>query len=413
MRILHTADWHLGRTMRGKSRASEFEAVLGELAEIAKAERVDVMLVCGDIWDTASPSPESDRLLNEALRELIGLGVQVVLIAGNHDSARKLEALGRLSDLLGVHTQSHVKRPDEGGVITLTAGDETARIAAIPWVQEGRVIDAAEVLGLEHEQHQSYAEQTARIYRSMAAPFDEPAAAKTINIMAGHLFVDGAVLSDIDGSERLLHIGMGYGIAPAALPSTPQYIALGHIHQPQEILTTTAPAAYAGSLLQLDFGERDQQKVVRIIDVQPGRPIEQRAIALTKGRRLTELRGTLDDVIAAADGVADAFTRVVLNVDRPEPGLAARVREAIPLAVDVRLDYPRAVDEAPEPELARLSPQELFDRYYRAQHGVAPDLALLALFTELLDESAEAPLLPDAAAPDAAPAPTAPVEAAS
>ena len=82
MRFLHTADWHLGRTMRGKSRAPEFEAVLAELVEIARAERVDVVLVCGDIWDTPSPSPESDRLLYETLRALIGLHVQVVLVAG-------------------------------------------------------------------------------------------------------------------------------------------------------------------------------------------------------------------------------------------------------------------------------------------------------------------------------------------
>jgi exonuclease SbcD len=387
VRILHTADWHLGRTMRGKSRAAEFEAVLAELIEIAKAEQVDAMLVCGDIWDTASPAPESDRLLYEVLRELIGLDVRVVLIGGNHDSARKLDALGRLSDLLGVQTQAMVRRPGDGGVLTLTKGEETARIAAIPWVQEGRVIDAAEVLGLDHEQHQTYAERTAEIYRAMCAPFAKPAAAETINILAGHLFVDGAVLADVDGSERLLHIGRAYGVPPAALPSTPQYIALGHIHQPQEVVSAAAPAAYSGSLLQLDFGERDQQKVVRVIDARPGRPVVHETVPLTRGRRLTELRGSLDEVLARAGEVDGAYVRVVLDVERPEPGLAHRVREAIPLAVDVRLDYERD-EQADQPsELAHLSPRELFERYYRTQHGTAPEPELLALFAELLDEA--------------------------
>ena len=389
MRFLHTADWHLGRTMRGKSRASEFEAVLAELVEIAKAERVDAMLVCGDIWDTASPAPESDRLLNEVLREFIGLGVAVVLIAGNHDSARKLDALGRLSELLGVQTQAFVRRPDEGGILTVTAGDETARIAAIPWVQEGRVIDAVEVLGLAHEQLESYAQRTAELYRAMCEPFSGREAAGTINILAGHLFVDGAVLAAVDGSERLLHIGQAYGVSPAALPSTPQYIALGHIHQPQEVLSTAAPAAYSGSLLQLDFGEREQQKVVRIIEAHPGLPVEQHAVPITKGRRLVEVRGTLDEIIAQAGDVADAYVRVVLDVDRPQPGLAQRVREAIPTAVDVRLDYPQTAEATPQPGLAQLSPRDLFARYYQSQHGTAPAAELVALFSELLDEATD------------------------
>ena len=386
MRFLHTADWHLGRTMRGRSRAAEFEAVLAELVEIARAERVDAMLVCGDIWDTASPAPESDRLLYEALREFIGLGVQVVLLAGNHDSPRKLEALGRLSDLLNVFVQPQVRRPDEGGVLTLTSGDEVARVAAVPWVQEGRVIDAVEVLGVEHERHQSYAERVGDIYRAMC----DGLGPETINLVAGHVFIDGARLAAVDGSERLLHIGQAYGVNPAALPSTPQYIALGHIHQPQEVLSAPAPAAYSGSLLQLDFGERGQQKVVRIIDARPGRPVEQRPVPLTGGRQLVELRGTLDEVVARAGEVADAYVRVALEVEGPEPGLAQRVRDAIPLAVDVQLEYDRDPEQAPESEIGQLSPQELFVRYYRSRHQAEPAPELLALFTELLDEATAA-----------------------
>ena len=195
MRILHTADWHLGRTIRGRSRATEFEAVLGEIVEIATAERVDVLLVCGDIWDTAAPSPESDRLLFETLRQLIGAGVQVVLLAGNHDSPRKLEAVGRLSDLLGVYTQHAVRPSDEGGVLTLRAGDEVARIAAVPWVTEGRLVDAAELLGLAPEEaHASYAEGVGRVYRALCSGFMPDA----VNLLAGHLFVDGARLAAVD-----------------------------------------------------------------------------------------------------------------------------------------------------------------------------------------------------------------------
>ena len=105
MRFLHTADWHIGRTMRGRSRASEFHDVLAELVEIARAEAVDAILVAGDVWDSAAPPPEADRVVYEALRECISHGLQVVLLGGNHDSPRKLEALGLLSEMLGVRTQ--------------------------------------------------------------------------------------------------------------------------------------------------------------------------------------------------------------------------------------------------------------------------------------------------------------------
>ena len=387
MRVLHTADWHLGRTIRGRSRAVEFEAVLGEIVEIARAERVDLLLVCGDIWDAASPSPESDKLLFETRRSLIEARVQVVLLAGNHDSARKLEAVGRLSDLLGVYTQHQVCRPEEGGVLTLRAGSEIARIAAVPWIQERHLVGAKEVFDLSPEEtFAGYAQSCGDIYRALCSGFTP----ETVNLFAGHLFVDGSRVALIDGSERRLHIGQSYGVPPGMLPGTPQYIALGHVHEPQELRSTAAPAAYAGSLLQLDFGERGQQKVVRLIEVTAGAPARQRAIPLSSGRSLIELRGRLPEVLARAAEAAGSYASVVVEVERPEPGLAARVREEIPTAVDVRLEYEheRAL---PEPELARLAPRELFVRYYAAQHGAAPAGELTALFDELIEQAADAP----------------------
>jgi exonuclease SbcD len=382
VRLLHTADWHLGRTIRGRSRHAEFEAVLAEVLDIARAERVEAMLVCGDIFDSATPAPEFDRLLNEALRECVGLGIQVVLLAGNHDNPRRLEALGRLSDLLGVYVQSTVQAPDEGGVITITGAEDTARIAAIPWIREGHIIDAATLFMTEHDARiQAYADQAASVLRALCRDFTPD----TVNILAGHVFVDGSQLAALDGSERLLHVGQAYGVNPAALPTTPQYMALGHIHQPQELRSTPVPAAYSGSLLQLDFGERGQQKVVRIIEAVPGRPVEQRPITITRGRPLLEVRGNLMEVAAAAEASPGAHLRVVLDVDRPEPGMAQRVRDLVPGAVDVRLQYEKLEAEKGDDErvLGKLAPQDLVARYYRAQHGVEPTPELLALFSEL------------------------------
>ena len=382
MRLLHTADWHVGRTMRGRSRVAEFEAVLAEVIDIARRERVEGMLVCGDIWDHHAPSAESDRLVFEALRECIGHGIQVVLIAGNHDNPRKLSALGLLSELLGVQTQWEVRRPNAGGVLTIEGREHIARIAAVPFITEGRYVDAAAIMGLQEDWVSAYADGVAEILRAASATFD----AGTVNILATHIFVDNARVATVDGSERKLHIGQTYGVTAASLPSTPQYIALGHVHEPQDILDAPVPTAYSGSLLQLDFGERGQQKVARIIDAVPGQPVTHTAVSLSKGRPLAELRGSLDEVLAQADDHRETHLRVYLDVERPEPGIAERVRDALPNAVDVQLDYDPEEAEGAAEALGQLSATELFTRYYQATHGAEPVPELLALFEELLAE---------------------------
>ncbi|MEI6665168.1 MAG: exonuclease SbcCD subunit D [Chloroflexota bacterium] len=382
MRFLHTADWHVGRTMRGRSRSSEFHDVLAEMIEIARDEGVEAMLVCGDIWDSAAPTPEADRLVYEALRECIGHGIQVVLLGGNHDSPRKLEALGLLSELLGVRTQFKVLRPDAGGIIDIEGrNDQIARIAAVPWMREGDLVDAQQVMGLQEQWFSAYADGAAQIYRAMCDGFRK----ETVNLLMGHVFVNGANYATRDGSERQLHIGQAYGIDPSGLPGTPQYIALGHIHRPQTLREASVHTEYAGSLLQLDFGETEDKKRVVVFDVEPGRPVRDvRSIELTKGRKLVELKGRLDDVLARALKLHDEHVRVLLQVDQPEPGLAQRVRDQVPGAVDVRLDYPElAQDDAPA--LSSLAADEQFARYYRSQHGAEPDIDTLALFRELHD----------------------------
>lgn len=384
MRILHTADWHVGRTIRGRSRRDEFEAVLEEVVEIARAEDVECLIVAGDIWDQRTASPESDRLVYEVLRRCSDHGIQVVLLAGNHDSPKKLEALGHISELIGVYTQPEVRRPNAGGVITIEGREHIARIAAVPFITEGQYVGAAELMGLPESWYGNYADGCATILRGMC----EDLKGDTINILTSHLFVNGAQYATRDGSEQLLHIGQAYGVAPQGLPASPQYIALGHIHRPQRIAEAAAPTAYAGSLLQLDFGEASDVKGVYLIDAVPGRPLNDlRFIELTKGRRLKELRGDLDTVLARASEAGDAHVRVVLDVAKPEPGLAQRVRDQLPAAVDVRLEYPEVL-ETPSEGIAHLDPKEQFVRYYRSQHtGADPAPELLALFTELYDEA--------------------------
>lgn len=384
MRLLHTGDWHLGRTIRGRSRAAEFDAVLREVTDIAVAEGVDVFLVAGDIWDTMSPPPDADRLLYAALRRLVEAKIEVVLIAGNHDNPRRLAAFGQFADLLGVHVQSHVRRWDAGGTIRLERGGQRLCLAALPWVPEGRALNAEEILGPEFESYQGYAEFVGGVYGQASHGFEDGA----INVFATHVFVDGSKVATFDGSERRIHIGQTYAVAPSVLPGHAQYVALGHVHEPQVVLGAPNNAAtYSGSLLQLDFGEAGQTKVVRIVDLEPGRPARHRAVPLTAGRQLAEVRGTFEEVVAQADRHRDAYLRATIHLDRPEPGLAQRVREALPNCVDVRVETARDA-EGPAPALlSSLTPTDLYVRYYQQAHGSVPTPEVLAVFREVLEEA--------------------------
>ena len=138
-------------------------------------------------------------------------------------------------------------------------------------------------MGLQEEWFGAYADGVAGILRAVCDGFH----AETVNILATHVFVDGSRLAAVDGSERLLHIGQAYGVTGASLPAAPQYIALGHIHEPQEVLAAPVPTAHSGPRLQLHFGARGQQKVARILDAGPGRPARGQG---TPARRETRAR---------------------------------------------------------------------------------------------------------------------------
>jgi len=384
MRLLHTADWHLGRTIRGRSRAAEFEAVLNEVTGIAVEEGVDVFLVAGDIWDTMSPPPEADRLLYSALRRLVEAKIEVVLVAGNHDNPRRLSAFGQFADLLGVHAQANVRRWDNGGTLRIERGGEVMYLAALPWVPEGRALNAEEILGPEFESFLGYEKVVAAIYEQATRGFQNGA----INVFATHAFVDGAKVATVDGSERRIHIGQTYAVKPAHLPGRAQYVALGHVHEPQEIVEAPNRASYySGSLLQLDFGECGQEKIVRLVDLEPGRPARHRAVPLTSGKQLAEVRGTFDEVVAQASKFGDAYLRATVRLDRPEPGLAQRVREALPNCVDVRVETRRDAEEPAPALLSTLTPTDLYVRYYQQAHGSVPSPETLAVFREVLEEA--------------------------
>lgn len=388
MRFLHTSDWHVGRAIRGRSRLDEFTEALDQVVGIAADERVDAVLIAGDVYEHHSSAPEADAVVFETFVRLHEAGIPVVVIPGNHDSPVRFAALGKLLTAIDTHVVPKVAPPDRGSVIELGSrdGSQTALVACVPFVPERRFGDAAALFDAPESWYLSYAEGMGEVMRAMATAFRPDA----VNVLMAHLFTDGALLG---GGEREITVGMSYAIAPSRLPAEASYLALGHVHRPQAVRGAPATARYAGSLLQLDFGEAGERKSVAIVESSPGTPAQVREVELTAGRALRDVRGTIDDIeeMAGSGAFGDAYLRVFVATDGPVPGLADRVRDALPNALDVHLVYERAESEgdADQTPIGSLHPRDQFLTYYRAQHGADPDAPLLDAFDECLTAETE------------------------
>jgi exonuclease SbcD len=380
MRILHTGDWHVGKTIYRHQRLEEAAHVLDEVVQIAREDGIDLTLVCGDVFDQFAPSAEAERIVYRTLVALRETGSAVLVIPGNHDNTRRFAAIEGLSGAAGIKIVPEVRRPEAGGLIEFTSrdGKQVAQVAALPWVPEKRLFGAEEMMGLEGDPSNAYADELAKLLRALCQGFE----VGKIHILAGHLFVSGA---KVGGGERTLTIGEIFAVDPQGLPTTPQYIALGHVHRPQPVNAAPVPTRYSGSLLQLDFGEREQEKSVAIVELAPGRPPDVTTLALKGGRRLLDVAGTLDE-LRAMEIDPDAYLRVTLRCDGPSPGLADDVREFLPGALVVQLDYERETGGREPGELQRLEPRELFARYYQHHHGAPAEERMLRLFDELFEE---------------------------
>jgi len=394
VKFLHTSDWHIGRSVRGQSRLAEQQDALQEVLTLTNERGVDCLLVAGDVFDTSTPPPEAEALVYGFFRELYGAGIPAVVIAGNHDHPKRLDAVAPLLGSLGIHTRGLPRGPGDGALIEVESRDkrERALVAALPWINERDVVDFTRLQQERGAPLVQYAERLQEAMRVLAAEFDPDA----VSVLVAHLLADEAMVGP-GGGERELHMSMGiYGVRRAALPVEAQYIALGHVHKPQQIPCATK-AAYSGSLLQLDFGEREQQKYVNLVEVHARQPAAVTPLPISSGRRLIDIgmpeHGVaLNDLARFKEETADAWARVFVDVDMPVANLAQLVRAELPNAVHVERARKAAGGEPESVERSHLGPVEMFSRFYEGSlgRGHEPSAETLALFRSLLNEEENA-----------------------
>jgi exonuclease SbcD len=383
MKLLHTADWHVGKVLKNQPRFDEHKAALADLVRIADAEDVDAVIVAGDLFETSTPNPAAQALVMNTLLALRGENREVVVLAGNHDNPKLIDEVYRpVLGRLGVHVLGQPRRPDRGGTLSLPMRTgETAKIAALPFLSYRFAVRAAEVVLHESAEHSmDYARRVGAIIGALTSEFT----GDTVNIVTTHCTVLGGRRG---GGEREVQTLLGYELPAQVFPASAHYAALGHLHRYQEI-DGPCPIAYSGSPLALDFGEETNESMALVVTATPGSRAHVRPVPVAGGRPLRTLHGSLDYVIEQGQEVGDAFLRVILE-EKARAGLADLVRDALPNVLDVQLD--EKYRARPESEgltgATRLDrpPAELFADFLAEQNIEDPRVG--AMFAELLEDA--------------------------
>ncbi|NCO50772.1 MAG: exonuclease subunit SbcD [Deltaproteobacteria bacterium] len=335
MKILHTSDWHLGRTLFGQQRTAEFEAFLTWLLKTLQAQQVEVLLVAGDIFDTTTPSNRAQQLYYRFLCQVAQTGCRhVVITAGNHDSPSFLAAPRELLRHLNVHVLTQAEEDPGAEVLELltTDGQPELLVCAVPYLRDRdmRSAEAGESIAAKETKllaaiRRHYAEVVA-----IAASRRQQLATEIPLVAMGHLFAAGGQTVEGDG-VRELYVGSLAHISAGIFPPEIDYLALGHLHLPQQ-LKGQATMRYSGSPLPMGFGEARQQKSVCLIDFD-GRRAQVAQLKVPVFRSLESICGDWGQIsrrlLELVAGGSDAWLEIVYTGSEVMTDLRERLDDVI------------------------------------------------------------------------------------
>ncbi len=405
IKILHTADWHLGKRLDRFGRAEEQRMVMEEICEIADAQQPDLVLVAGDLFDTFNPPTEAVELFYKTVKRLADDGKRaVVAIAGNHDSADRIAAPDPLARECGIilagYPGSHVTpfslqsglevtRSEPGFIeLSLPNHETPVRIVMCPYANEQRL---KSFLGLD-DAEQQMRDLLRTQWQNLADTYCDD---KGINLLTAHLFFtpsSGPVPEEPDDEKPVLHVGGAQQMYAEQIPSQTQYTALGHLHRCMEIRGGEKPVVYSGSPLSYSFSEAEQQKYVVMIEAEPGAPVKTERIPLKSGKALLRLKADgIDEAITLLEENRDALVELSITTDdylsSADRKRMSAVHEGIVAIIPTVRNQQAA--ESGQQAMADLSKSmvELFRDYFKSRHGgQEPGENLLELFREIRGE---------------------------
>ena len=384
MKIVHTADWHLGQRFYEYDRKAEHVRFLAWLKDVIRKSGADVLLIAGDVFDSPNPSAESQYIFYSFLREITSLNplLQVIIIAGNHDSAARLEAPNPLLEGMNITVRGLVKRTSDGEIdyehliIPLQVG---GYCLAVPYLRQG-----------DYPESDNYSKSVKALYdelyllaRSKQARLPIAATESCPIIAMGHLQATGSEISENDRSERTI-IGGLECVSPDAFSEGIAYTALGHLHRGQQV-SGRGNIRYAGAPIPMSFAEKNNKQGIVLIEITENsshieRIIYDHAVELLRiPRALKRLDEVLDEICKLPEGeITDTspFLEITILITEPEPSMRNRIEEALK-EKSVRLARISAVTQASQTdskiitpdEWKNISPMELAEKVFELQYG--------------------------------------------
>ena len=344
MRILHTSDWHLGRSLHGVGLLEAQAAFLDSLVATAVAERVDLVVVAGDVYDRALPPVDAVELAGEVLARLAATGARTVVTSGNHDSAVRLGSNSRLVDSSGVHLRTRWQ--DVGRPVMVEDAHGPVAVYGLPYLEPDAVRQA---WGLPHRTHE------AALTAALGRVHDDLRTRGCRSVVSAHAFVAGSPTAAgqmASDSERDIAVG-GLQLAPTSLFTSVSYAALGHLHRPS---TLTESVRYSGSPLAYSFSEAGHVKGSWLVEL--GADGFERAdfVPAPVPRPLARLRGRLEDLLAEPrhEAVTDHWLAVVLTDPQRPRAAMERLRRRFPHTLTLAFE-PDGRPAVPRPAVPRVA----------------------------------------------------------
>ncbi len=377
MRLLHTGDFHLGKRLYGVDRLDEAEAVIAQVAAIAEEQVVDVILVAGDILDRRIVDP---AVLSACLQglECLAKAAPVVAVTGNHDEPLFWAELAP-------YLAPRILLAATDSVLTVETGSGPLTVACMPWPEPADAGTApGAIRAVSREAYGDLVRERLRdVSRQVGSIRGERGGAA---VLLAHLMVRGGVAG---GGERELTLGGTYAVTGGDVPTVFDYVALGHLHKPQDVTSVPVPARYSGSPLGLDFSGDGDEPSVSIVDI-TNRHVRTTEVPITAGRRLVRIRGSLEDLPQMAARYPNAWFFCEVVSDDTRLDLVKVVREAVPDALRVEQITSRAVEESavpddPEDVIAK-SLTELYSEWL-VSVGRPVDENLLSAFEDVLQRA--------------------------
>lgn len=427
--LIHTADWHLGQTFHGQERHAEHRAFLTWLLDTLVESRTDALLVAGDIFDVVNPSLAAQELLYDfivAAHERLP-HLDIVLIAGNHDSGNRIELPAPLMRRLRTHALGRVSWLDDGRLdaerllvpLTDEAGETRAWCLALPFLRPSEVTGA--MLASHDDEGEpdgdavnDYVAGITRVHRQLIAAAEARREPGQALVAMSHAHLHGAAVSE--ASERPIVIGGEESISAALFPTSVAYVALGHLHRAQQV--GEARIRYSGSPLPLDFSEVAYPHQVVAVTLDGEALAATEAIPVPRPVAMHRIGpAPLEAVLAELEAIEDdpalprarwPWLEVRVELEAPIPDLRARVDAALKdkalrlLRLERRLPKVEGSDDPARVDLETLGPRRLFERTWESRWGEPPGEEVLADFDRLHQEVLDADDS-DANAPEARP----------